>query len=259
MLFIMKIIINDFKKAEQFVQIFQYLKLFSVHVNIKFDKEFFFIQGMDSSHVSVFELKLNKTWFHSYIVDDTCVIGVNTSIFFKILNIRADSQEITLIINEDTIDIELTGNDKNEYDKFFTMPMVDIESEELNIPDSESSLVFSMESKKFKLLIDQFSNFGEDIEFNYSNDELNVVSDNNTEGSMKINIKLDDMESCEVEEDLEFNCNFSLKQISNMAQFHKLTSDLFIHISPDQPFKLLYRLEDDNYFRFFLAPKVSNN
>ena len=146
-----------------------------------------------------------------------------------------------------------------KYDKFFTMPMVDVDSEELTIPDTDSSLVFSMESKKFKLLIDQFSNFGDDIEFNYCEDELKLVSDNNTEGSMKINIKLDDMESCEVEEDLEFNCSYSLKQISNMAQFFKLTSDLFIHISPDQPFKLLYRLEDENYFRFFLAPKVSNN
>ena len=255
----MKIVINDFKKAEQFVQIFQNLKLFGPHINIKLEKEFFFIQGMDSSHVSVFELKLNNTWFYSYDVSDTRVIGINTAIFFKILNIRADSHEITLIFDEDTIDIELTGSDKNEYDKFFTMPMVDIDSEELTIPDTDSSLVFSMESKKFKLLIDQFSNFGDDIEFNYCDDELKLVSDNNTEGSMKINIKLDDMESCEVEEDLEFNCSYSLKQISNMAQFFKLTSDLFIHISPDQPFKLLYRLEDENYFRFFLAPKVSNN
>ena len=171
-------------------------------------------------------------------------IGINVCIFFKILNIRADSQQISLIVNEDNLDIELTGNDKNIYDKFFTMPLIDIDEEELGIPESDYSLIFSI---------------GDDIEFCYKDDQLQVISDNNTEGSMKINIKLDDMESCEVEEDLEFTCSYSLKQISNMAQFFKLTGDLYLNISNDMPFKLLYKLDEENYLRFFLAPKVLNS
>ena len=252
----MEIVINEYKKAEQFVQIFQFLKLFGTNINLKIEKDHFFIQGMDSSHVSVYELNIVNSWFDKYDIDETRVIGLNVNIFYKILNIRDDSQVIKMIFNEDTIDIELTGENKNVYDKFFTMPMIDVDTEELGIPDNDYSLVFSMESKRFKLLIDQFSNFGEDIEFSYNEEQLKVLSNNTTEGSMEINIKLDDMESCEVEEDLEFRCSFSLKQISYMAQFFKLTSDLHIHISEDMPFKLLYNLGDENYLRFFLAPKV---
>ena len=252
----MEIVINEAEKAEQFVQIFQFLKLFGTNINLKMEKDHFFIQGMDSSHVSVYELNIVNSWFDKYDIDETRVIGLNVNIFYKILNIRDDSQVIKMIFNEDTIDIELTGEDKNVYDKFFTMPMIDVDTEELGIPDNDYSLVFSMESKRFKLLIDQFSNFGEDIEFSYNEEQLKVLSNNTTEGSMEINIKLDDMESCEVEEDLEFRCSFSLKQISYMAQFFKLTSDLHIHISEDMPFKLLYNLGDENYLRFFLAPKV---
>ena len=63
----------------------------------------------------------------------------------------------------------------------------------------------------------------------------------------------------EVEEDLEFTCSYSLKQISNMAQFFKLTGDLYLNISNDMPFKLLYKLDEENYLRFFLAPKVLNS
>jgi proliferating cell nuclear antigen len=251
--------INDFKKAEQFVQIFQFLKLFNTNISLKLNNEFMFIQGMDSSHVSVYEIKLTNNWFDKYEIDESTNIGINVSIFFKILNIRADSQQISLNVNQDNLDIELTGNDKNIYDKFFTMPLIDIDEEELGIPETDYSLIFSMESKKFKHLIDQFSNFGDDIEFCYKDDQLQVISDNNTEGSMKINIKLDDMESCEVEEDLEFTCSYSLKQISNMAQFFKLTGDLYLNISNDRPFKLLYKLDEENYLRFFLAPKVLNS
>ena len=55
----MNIEIKDSKKCEQFVQMFQYIKLFSLHVNISFKLDNFFIQGMDSSHISVFEILLN--------------------------------------------------------------------------------------------------------------------------------------------------------------------------------------------------------
>lgn len=251
--------IKNLKKAEQFVQLFQNLKLFTTNLNIAFRKEELYVQGMDSSHVSLFEMKLTKTWFDVYDIEDDTVIGLNVAIFFKILNIRSDNQSITLINSEDNLDIELKSDLKTEYDKFFTLPLIDIDSEELGIPNVESTLIFSMESKKFKLLIDQFSNFGDDIEFKYSDDELMVSSDNNTEGSMKINIKLDDMESCEVEEDANFKSSYNLKIISNMAQFYKVSNDVYLHISPDMPFQLNYNLDDENYVRFFLAPRIGDD
>ena len=255
----MLVSINNLKKAEQFVHLFQFLKLFTNSLNILFNKDRFYVQGMDSSHVSVFEASLKSDWFDVYDVNEDTIIGVNVSLFFKILNIRSDSHKINIIQHEDNLDVELISDLKSEYDKFFNMPLMDLEIEQLNIQETDSSLIFSMESKKFKTLIDQFSNFGEDIEFKYSDDELMLISDNNTEGSMKINIKLDDMESCEVEENANFKCSYNLKIISNMAQFQKLTADVFLHISPEMPFQLIYNLDDDNYVRFFLAPKISDD
>lgn len=255
----MLVSINNLKKAEQFVHLFQFLKLFTNSLNILFNKDRFYVQGMDSSHVSVFEASLKSDWFDVYDVNEDTIIGVNVSLFFKILNIRSDSHKINIIQHEDNLDVELISELKSEYNKFFNMPLMDLEIEQLNIQETDSSLIFSMESKKFKTLIDQFSNFGEDIEFKYSDDELMLISDNNTEGSMKINIKLDDMESCEVEENANFKCSYNLKIISNMAQFQKLTADVFLHISPEMPFQLIYNLDDDNYVRFFLAPKISDD
>ena len=259
MYFIMRVSINDLKKAEQFVNLFQFLKLFTSNLNISFYKERFYVQGMDTSHVSVFEASLHSSWFDEYDIDENTVIGVNVVILFKILNIRSDTHKIILINNEDTLDIQLISDIKTEYDKFFNMNLMTIDSEELNIQETDSTLIFSMNSKKFKTLIDQFSNFGDDIVFQYSNDELMLIAANDTDGSMKINIKLDDMESCEVEEDAEFKCSYSLKFISYMAQFQKLTNDVNLHISPEMPFQLIYNLDDDNYVRFFLAPKISDD
>jgi len=255
----MLVSINNLKKAEQFVHLFQFLKLFTNSLNILFNKDRFYVQGMDSSHVSVFEASLKSDWFDVYDVNEDTIIGINVSLLFKILNIRSESHKINIIQHEDNLDVELISDLKSEYDKFFNMPLMELEIEQLNIQETDSSLIFSMESKKFKTLIDQFSNFGQDIEFKYSDDELMLISDNNTEGSMKINIKLDDMESCEVEENANFKCSYNLKLISNMAQFQKLTADVFLHISPEMPFQLIYNLDDDNYVRFFLAPKITDD
>ena len=58
-------------------------------------------------------------------------------------------------------------------------------------------------------------------------------------------LKLDDMESCEVEEDANFKSSYNLKIISNMAQFYKVSNDVYLHISPDMPFQLNYNLDDE--------------
>ena len=56
----MKLIIGNKKKAQIFTAIFQNLNRFTVDVNLYFKKQELYIQGMDSSHCSMFEIVLKK-------------------------------------------------------------------------------------------------------------------------------------------------------------------------------------------------------
>ena len=66
-----------------FVHIFQHLKLFSNNVNLRFDEDKLYVQGMDGSHVSVFELNITSSWFDEYTIEKDNVIGINSNILFK--------------------------------------------------------------------------------------------------------------------------------------------------------------------------------
>ena len=79
----MKILINDEQKCIDFVNVFQHLKLFSANINLQISSERFYIQGMDASHVSIYELNMLSSWFNNYNVEKDTVIGVNSGILFR--------------------------------------------------------------------------------------------------------------------------------------------------------------------------------
>ena len=67
----MKLTITDKKKKETFISLFNVLKNCSSVINITFEMDLIHIQGMDKSHICLFDVKLNKTWFSSYEILET--------------------------------------------------------------------------------------------------------------------------------------------------------------------------------------------
>jgi len=149
----MEIIIQDKLKAELFINIFQNIKLFSDIFTIDINEETFYIQGMDASHVSIFEINLTREWFDTYNVSSSTSLGINSSIFPKILNTWTCDHNIKLnITKEDYLDIafeKISGN--TEYNKYFEIPLVDVDTEKLNITDEDLDYYFFHQPNKFML------------------------------------------------------------------------------------------------------------
>ena len=62
----MKILISDKKKKDVFVSLFQILKNCSSTISLTFTSEKIHIQGMDKSHVCLFDATINSEWFNEY-------------------------------------------------------------------------------------------------------------------------------------------------------------------------------------------------
>ena len=58
----MRIVINSPLKVRKMTQIFHYLKDLSTEVNINCSSDGIYAQGMDSAHISLFEIKLQAEW-----------------------------------------------------------------------------------------------------------------------------------------------------------------------------------------------------
>jgi len=129
--------ISDKRKKEIFISIFQVLKNCSSIITSTFEKELLHIQGMDKSHICLFDVKLSKTWFDHYNIPEKKIISFDSNIFHSIISLKSDNQSLNFkmdIDNEDTFHIDfVTKNKEEEKDKdkeVLTPPFLKVEEED---------------------------------------------------------------------------------------------------------------------------------
>ncbi|GAF78493.1 unnamed protein product [marine sediment metagenome] len=259
----MRLTIKEKTKVTQLVAIFRYLKNITEIVNINFSTDQLYIQGLDSSHACLVEIKIMADWFDSY-TSDTLTLGVSCGILFKVIDCWKEKQEITLEYDSDDMD-RLCINFKGEgtLTKDFALPLLDIDTDILEIPESEYQVDLAMASNLFNELISEMAIFNDTIKFNCNEDSVSL-SANGEAGEMKTIINNDDIEELAIEEDFELDVNISTSYVVKTCAFHKLNPVVYIHCSNDRPVKIHYSLGDDDsiestsYVRFFIATKIDD-
>ena len=124
----MEIEIHNNVHAEAFSSIFQHIKLFTEHINLTFEKERLYMQSMDSGNITIVELNLPNTWFDKYSIKSNIILGINASIFHKVLSIREKGQQIRLLVDKkrnDKLIVEFTGSTNESFNKSFELPLMD--------------------------------------------------------------------------------------------------------------------------------------
>ena len=258
-------------KAEHFTAIFQHLKLFTDAVNILFEKTGIYIQTMDNTRVSIFELKMPSEWFDSYCHkgNSAISIGVSSSLLFKILNTRDKLQSIMVAYNEETDDklsIQFTcmNNDKSKtdikgiFDKHFEIPLIDLTEEHMAIPEIDFQAEIVLPSSIFASIIQQLKLFGETIEITCNEDKIMLCSNSIENGKMFVEIKIDDVEEFSINEGENLSISYSLNYLNNICLYHKIAKNIEIKLSNDFPMRIYYDLGEGASILFYLAPKITD-
>jgi len=242
---------------------------------------------MDSARVSIFEIMLPAAWFDKYEQTNAAntTIGINTIILFKILNTRDKMQEITIDYSEDNTDklfIHFTSENKAEFgqgsknpttnvigdrrspeafDKHFEVALMDIESEIMQIPETEYQAEFSIGSTVFANIINQLKLFGDSLDIKCNEEKIELCSNSMEQGKMSVEIQMDDLTSFVIDEGGELQLSFSLTFMHNICLYNKISKEVEVKIGADYPMKIVYQLpgHDDAKMVFFLAPKISEN
>ena len=254
--------IVDKKKKEIFISIFQLIKSSSSQINLTIEKNSFHIQGMDKSHVCLFDIMMTNEWFNYYQVKQKYQLCFDTSIFYSMISTKGDEQSLMFYLEEDNSDnliIELKNNGKtNDYNKYFTLNLLNYEYEEMLIPSTDYDAEFSLPSKKLTDVLSQLSNFGDDIIINCNDNNVNFKTKGNC-GEMRVNIPVDDMSSYSVIEGEEVTLVYSLNYISKLCITNKLTNDIEFYLSNECPMKIKYDLGDNSSLIFYIAPKLADD
>ena len=261
----MKIQISDKKKKEAFVSLFQILKNCSSLITAKINSESLHIQGMDKSHVCLFDAKINSTWFSSFEIKTDINLSFDSNVFYSIISSKSDSQDLIITMdddNEDTIHICFIPQENESkkghdcFKKFFKMPLTEYEYDEMAIPVVEYDAEFSLSSKQISDMFSQLSNFGNDIAIKCSEEEISLTT-NGVTGEMRVDIPIDDLSSYSIIEGGEILLTYSLSYINKMCITSKLSNDIEFSLSDNCPMKISYDLGDNSLLQFFMAPKMN--
>jgi len=261
----MRICISDKKKKDIFVSLFQVIKNCSALINASFDEERMFIQGLDKSHICLFNVVISKKWFTNYDLSESDIANklklcFDTNVFHSIISTKSDNQDLIIKSDEKNGDIlyinfESPETKKGEFKKSFKMPLADYEYEEMHIPDVEYDAEFTVSSKEIADIFAQLSNFGNDIIINCSEEEVSLMT-NGVTGEMKVDIPVDDLSSYSVVEDEKIVLTYSLIYVNKMCITNKLSHDIEFSLSNQCPMKVSYDLGDDSSLIFYIAPKM---
>jgi len=252
-------------KAESFAGVFQHIKLFTEHINILFQEDKMFVQGMDGSRVSIFEIYLPATWFDKYelTTGGDVTLGINVNIFSRILATRDKTQMMRLQFqaNDDKLYVDYVAvSAPNVYDKHFEMPLMEIDNEMMLIPESESQAEFSVPSAKFAVLVDQLKLFGETIQFDCSEQQIQLSASSLDYGKMSVEIPIDDLTSFSINEGDELSLTYSLVHLHNICLYSKMAPEIMVSMSNNFPIKMVFLLPGENArIVFYLAPKISDD
>ena len=260
----MEIQINQPSNAEIFSGLFQYIKLFTNDINIHFETGQLFIQALDTSRVSIFEVYLPKSWFDVYnIIDENgAVVGINTNNLYKVLHAREKNQHLTMKMDDasdDKIILDMTSDNPTIFDKHFELPLMEIDTEMMHIPSMEYKADFSLPSNTFATLIDQLKMFGETLRIECSEDKIQLFSESLDSGKMSVDIPIDDLVSFAIEEGEQLDISFALTYLHNICLYSKLAKTVDISMTTNYPIRIQYLLdESDARIVYYLAPKIDD-
>lgn len=259
----MKIQISDKKKKDVFVSLFQTLKNCSSLISTKINSEFLHIQGMDKSHVCLFDAKINSTWFSLFEINKDINLSFDSGVFYSIISTKSDLQDLIITMdddNEDTMHIHFIPQEKEskkgDFKKFFKMPLTEFEYDEMAIPTVDYDAEFSLSSKQISDMFSQLSNFGNDIIIKCSEEDISLTT-NGVTGEMRVDIPIDDLSGYSIIEGEEIILTYSLSYINKMCITNKLSNDIEFSLSNNCPMKISYDLGDNSLLQFFMAPKMN--
>lgn len=265
----MRLIIENKSKLETFVGIFQLLKNWSSHVNMRFEKDKLYIQSIDKSHICFANIEIKNKWFSEFDCSMNHKISVDSTHLAILMSYALKHNKLELKFDEgcegnegiegDKLYINFLSSKENTggFEHFFELNLIDVNESSLEIPTVDYDVEFTIPSKKLVDVLLELNTFGSDLNIKCS-ETLVELNANGDFTKLKVHIPIDDLDEYVINEGEDMNISFSLSHLSKMCTSMKLSSTINVGLSLSNPMLLKYNLGDDSNVSFFIAPKISD-
>ena len=239
-------------QATSFRNIFEVLKDIINDINIYFDSTGIRISTLDTARVSLVHMVLNAENFEEYSCPVEIIAGLNIGNTYKLLKSITNNDTLSISINgPEFMDIVIHNEAKKSMSKF-SLKLLDIDEEILDIPDINMDMVTTLPSVDFQRICRDMGNLSNDIKIrrhenvitfsccgDFANQETQVI--------------------CTESVDSEMSNIFSLRYINLFTKATGMSSSVQLLQSSeneDMPIVLRYTVANLGDIKFFLAPKT---
>lgn len=228
-------------------------------VNFIFDETGMRLMAMDGAHVALVHLRLHGDRFETYKCNEKIQVGLNMNNLFKLTKTITNMDIITFFIKNDNrheFGMKIENADKNT-STVFNLKMLDIDEDELRIPNIQLDSVITMQSNDFQRMCRDMMNISDIIEITSDNNQLKLSCNGDFASQETIIGEANHGLRCTTNSEEPVVGRYSLKYINLFTKSTNLSNLLEIYLKPNFPLMLKYNVANLGDIMFCLAPTVN--
>ena len=221
------------------------------------------LQAMDQSHVALVSLHLNQKYFDTFKCSDSVTLGVNLGSIQKILKCGDNDDKLTLKTNDDNTELNFLFENGGKYFQF-SMNLMEIEADHLQIPEAEPDASVKMSSLEFQKICKNLTQFGDTVKIAVKPKSVTFSLSGNTGNGI---VTLNSFDSAGDDKTIEISCqadslelSFALRYLNFFTKASPLSDTVTLELSENRPLLVRFNLEDNaGFIKYYLAPKVDED
>jgi len=234
--------------------VFEVLKDILNDVNIYFKADGLRIITLDTARSALVDMFLSAENFEEYSCPTDVIAGVNISNTFKLLKTITNNDIIHMAItNKEFIDITIQNENKKTVTKF-QLKLLDINEDQIELPEIEMSVVTTMQSIDFQRICRDMNNIASEVHITRDNKNFTIKCDGDF-ANQNTTIECSD-ETCD---NNLVSGTYSLKYLNIFTKATGMCSTVQILQEQENRFLVLkYNVANLGELKFYLATKVDN-
>lgn len=239
--------------------LFEVLKEIVHDVSLQFDSSGIRLLTMDGARCALISMKLRADSFEEFHCDGKYTVGVNVASMFKLVRTTGSHDTITLYMlpsASNELGITIQNADKNSLTDF-RLKLLDVDSEEITIPDVEFDSVITMPSAYFQRLCRDALNLADHMTIRSQGNTLTLsCSGDFARQETQIGQADAGMAICSRPDAGRVEGKFSLKYLSLFCKASSLCNTLELYLKESFPLIMKYNIASLGEVKFVLAPSA---
>ncbi|WIA10843.1 hypothetical protein OEZ85_011009 [Tetradesmus obliquus] len=244
-------------QGSAFKSLFEVLREVLHDVNLTFNGHGMKIMTVDGSRVALVYAKLNAESFEQYACEGTLNLGVNLGHVHKLIKSSSNHDTISMYVlrsNTEELGIEVAQPEKRSMSRF-QLKLLDVDVENITIPDVEFQSVITLPSQYFARLCKDVSAISDTITITSRASQL-IVSARGDFASQETIIDQNTTTGGASGDEEEVTGSYLIKYILLFNKAAALSSTLELYLKQGWPLISSYKIASLGELRFILAPKI---